>query len=266
MNSVVQYYENNNEDSRLTSNNARRIEFITSISVLDKYIPKDSKILDVAAGTGVYAFYYAEKGHAVFAADITPKHVDIILDKVKAQSKPLNIKAAVNDATDLSMFNEEEYDAILCLGPIYHLLDEADRKKCISECLRVLKPGGILAIAYVNRYYMLPHLVSRDKKFSKDSIMKKILLQSCANAADEDSYWTDAYYSTPEEMEQLAENFNVEIIDHVATDGLSPMLRDMVDGMDEQEYKVWTDYHMMTCREKSIMGISNHGLLICRKL
>jgi hypothetical protein len=96
--------------------------------------------------------------------------------------------------------------------------------------------------------------------------MKKIVLKNCVEASDEDCYWTDAYYATPEEIEQLLEEFKTERIDHVATDGLSPLLRDTVDGMTDEEYKVWIDYHMMTCREKSIMGISNHGLYLCRKL
>lgn len=266
MNNVVQYYEKTNEDTRLTSNNARRIEFITTVSVLDKYIPQDASILDVAAGTGVYAFHYAEKGHEVFAADITPKHIDIILEKAKTNSKALKIQAAVNDATDLGIFRPEGYDVVLCLGPMYHLLDQGDRKKCILECLRVLKPGGILAIAYVNKHFIFPHLVIRDKKFLKDNIMRNIAIDSCARASDEDCYWTDASYTTPEEIEKLMEEFNVEKVDHVATDGLSPMLRDAVDSMNEEEYKVWLDYHMLTCREKSIMGISNHGLYVCRKL
>ena len=266
MNTVVQYYEKMDEDTRLTSNKARRVEFITTVEVLDRYIPQDARILDVAAGTGIYTFYYAEKGHDVFAADITPKHIDIIQDKMKAHSKPLKLQSAVNDATDLSMFNQGQYDVVLCLGPIYHLLDQGDRKKCISECLRVLKSGGILAIAYVNKHYIFPHIVTRDKRFLKESIMKRVVLDSCTSASDEDCYWTDAYYSTPEEIEQLLEEFEVERIDHVATDGLSPLLRDTVDSMNDEEYRVWIDYHMMTCREKSIMGISNHGLLICRKL
>ena len=78
MNYVVESYENYKEEDRLTTNNARKIEFITTTRVLDEVIDAESKILDCAAGTGVYAFWLADKGHDVTATDITPRHIDII--------------------------------------------------------------------------------------------------------------------------------------------------------------------------------------------
>ena len=78
MNYVVDSYENYKEENRLTTNNARRIEFVTTTRVLDEIIDTKSKILDCAAGTGIYAFWFADKGHDVTATDITPRHIDII--------------------------------------------------------------------------------------------------------------------------------------------------------------------------------------------
>lgn len=78
MNYVVDSYENYKEENRLTTNNARRIEFVTTTRVLDEIIVTNSKILDCAAGTGIYAFWFADKGHDVTATDITPRHIDII--------------------------------------------------------------------------------------------------------------------------------------------------------------------------------------------
>lgn len=51
MNYVVDSYENYKEENRLTTNNARRIEFVTTTRVLDEIIGTKSKILDCAAGT-----------------------------------------------------------------------------------------------------------------------------------------------------------------------------------------------------------------------
>mgnify|MGYP002793734494 FL=1 len=63
MNYVVDSYENYKEENCLTTNNARRIEFVTTTRVLDEIIGTKSKILDCAAGTGIYAFWIADKGH-----------------------------------------------------------------------------------------------------------------------------------------------------------------------------------------------------------
>ena len=78
MNYVVGSYENYKEENRLTTNNARKIEFVTTTRVLDEIIHDKSKILDCAAGTGIYSFWLADKGHEVTATDITPRHIEIM--------------------------------------------------------------------------------------------------------------------------------------------------------------------------------------------
>ena len=102
MNYIVESYENYKEEDRLTTNNARKIEFITTTRVLDEVIDAESKILDCAAGTGVYAFWLADKGHDVTATDITPRHIDIINQTLKTKEYSMN--TAVLDATDMSCF------------------------------------------------------------------------------------------------------------------------------------------------------------------
>ena len=78
MNEVVKYYENYKEEDRLTTNNARRLEYLTTIHYFDKLFNSKCSILDCAAGTGIYAFYLADKGHNVTATDITPRHIEYI--------------------------------------------------------------------------------------------------------------------------------------------------------------------------------------------
>jgi ubiquinone/menaquinone biosynthesis C-methylase UbiE len=62
MHKLYDYYENYCEDNRLIRDNSHKVEFITTISLLDKIIRPNSKILDVGAGTGRYSFYFGEKG------------------------------------------------------------------------------------------------------------------------------------------------------------------------------------------------------------
>ena len=149
-NYVVENYENYREENRLTTNNARRIEFITTSHIMDELIPANSKILDCAAGTGIYAFYLADKGHEVTATDITPRHVEIINNTLK--EKTYHMHTAVLDATDMRMFPDESFDVVLNMGPFYHLLTEEQRERCMSESLRVLKKGGLIFTAYIPRF------------------------------------------------------------------------------------------------------------------
>lgn len=52
-NYVVENYEHYREEDRLSTNNARKIEFLTTIKVLDNLITEKKSILDCAAGTGI---------------------------------------------------------------------------------------------------------------------------------------------------------------------------------------------------------------------
>lgn len=142
---VVDFYENYREEERITTNHARRIEFLTTVNKFDKIFNGKSHILDCAAGTGAYAFYLADKGHRITATDITPRHIAYIDERLKEKNYTMNTR--VLDATDMSCFADETFDVVLNMGPFYHLTNKEMRQKCLEESLRVLKKGGYLATA-----------------------------------------------------------------------------------------------------------------------
>lgn len=263
MNYVVESYENYKEEDRLTTNNARKIEFITTTRVFDEVIDVKSKILDCAAGTGVYAFWLADKGHDVTATDITPRHIDIINQTLKTKEYSMN--TAVLDATDMSCFVDDTFDVVLNMGPFYHLITEEQREKCLKECLRVLKRGGLLMTAYIPRYYVFQYVATSDVKYLDGHLAKQLIETGVLKHDDEKCFWTDTYYSSKEEMETIYGKHGLEIIDHFAQDGLAPLLSHKVDNWNESQFKTWCDYHYSICREQSILGSGNHVIIIGRK-
>lgn len=218
MNYVVESYENYKEENRLTTNNARRIEFITTTRILEEVISDKSKILDCAAGTGIYSFWLADKGH-----DVT--------------------------ATDMSCFADDSFDVVLNMGPFYHLTTEKQRKKCMKECLRVLKKGGLLVTAYIPRYYIFQCIAMSDEKYLDKHLAEQLVKTGVLRHDDEKCFWTDTYYSSKEEMELIYQKYGLEITDHFAQDGLTPLLAQKVDKWNESQFKIWCDYHYSVCRE-----------------
>ena len=116
-NYVVENYENYREEDRLTTNNARRIEFLTTSRIIDELIDGKKKILDCAAGTGIYAFHLADNGHDVTATDITPRHIEIIRDTLT--TKNYQMQTEILDAANMSIFADESFDVVLNMGPFY---------------------------------------------------------------------------------------------------------------------------------------------------
>lgn len=260
---VIESYENYREEDRLSTNKARKIEFLTTVKALDEIIKGKKTILDCAAGTGIYSFYYADKGHMVTATDITPRHIEVIRSILK--NKPYKMETAVLDATDMSIFENESFDVVLNMGPFYHLVDVSDREKCMRESLRVLKKGGFLITAYIPRYYVFQYVATQNKDFLDAGLAKQIIQTGELHHDDEKCFWTDTYYSTYEEMEQLYQQYGVTVIDHFAQDGATAHFSEKVDNWTDEEFKIWCDYHYSVCREKSLLGASNHVIIAGQK-
>lgn len=262
-NYVVENYEGYREEDRLTTNNARRIEFITTSRIINEHIGKEMKILDCAAGTGIYAFDLADNGHSVTATDITPRHIEII--KSNIEDKGYRMETAVLDATDMSIFADESFDAVLNMGPFYHLLTQEQREKCMSECLRVLKKDGLIFTAYIPRYYVFQFASLNDTKYLDLRLAKQIIDTGVLRHDDEKCFWTDTYYSSAEEMENMYRQYGVDIVDHFAQDGLTPLFSEKVDRWTGEEFDTWCEYHYSVCRERSTLGASNHVVIAGRK-
>lgn len=273
INHVVENYENYKEEDRLTTNNAGKIEFVNTIKVLNEHIRQKSKILDCAAGTGIYAFHFAGQGHQVTATDITPRHIALIKQKMaaagsskKGQSDSEHLMStAVLDATDMSIFADETFDVVLNMGPYYHLVKEEQREKCISECIRVLKRGGLLVTAYIPRFYVFQHAALSDPKYLDGALARQIIETGELRHDDEKCFWTDTYYASKEEMEKVYLQYDLKIVDHFAQDGMAPLLSQTVDKWSEEEFEIWCSYHYSVCREQSILGASNHVIIIGEK-
>lgn len=260
---IVESYTHSREEDRLSTNNARKIEFLTTVKALNHLISGQKSILDCAAGTGVYAFYFAQRGHAVTATDLTPRHIKVIRSLLKG--KPYQMETAVLDAADMRVFSDESFDVVLNMGPFYHLVESSDREKCMKECLRVLKKGGLLVTAYIPRYYVFQYVAMQNPDLLDAGLAEQIIRTGQLRHDDEKCFWTDTYYSTCEEMEQLYGRHGVKIIDHFAQDGATAHFSERVDRWDEAQFQVWCDYHYSVCRERSLLGASNHVVIVGQK-
>ncbi|MFE9886131.1 class I SAM-dependent methyltransferase [Streptomyces scopuliridis] len=141
------YSDTITEADRLTTSADGRLELIRTQELLRRYLPAaPSRILDVGGGPGVHARWLTEDGYTVHLIDPVPRHIE--------QAKGAGCTVELGDARRLTA-EDASYDVVLVLGPLYHLIDSADRHRALREAYRVVRPGGIVAAAGINRYASL---------------------------------------------------------------------------------------------------------------
>jgi ubiquinone/menaquinone biosynthesis C-methylase UbiE len=121
-------------------------------------------VLDIGGGPGRYSIWLAQQGYRVTLADLSPELLDVAREKAGEAGVGLDAVVEAN-ATDLSQFGDGAFDAVLCMGPFYHLIEETDRTQAASELGRVLKPGGTVFAAFLNRLQTLRVAVNQDIPF-----------------------------------------------------------------------------------------------------
>ena len=63
----------------------------------------------------------------------------------------------------------------------------------------------------------------------------------------------------------MIDEFNVKRLETIATDGISANMQDYINKLDEEEFKIYLDYHLKNCMRKDLIGYSNHILEIVEK-
>ncbi|MDR1704109.1 MAG: methyltransferase domain-containing protein [Clostridiales bacterium] len=255
---IDRYYSGYNEDGRLLSPHGQ-VEFLTTMRYIKKYLEPGMRILEIGAGTGRYSHALARMGYKVDAVELVQANIDIFKDNTERGE---DISVRQGDALDLSGIDGETYDIVLLLGPMYHLYNDEDKLKALSEALRVTKTGGLLYIAYcISDASIIGY------GFQQGNIMgiiEKGLLDTR----------TFKTRSTPievfelcrkEDIDGLMSRFNTERLHYVATDLYTNYMRDCVDAMDGKTFELYLSYHYAICERPDMAGISHHSLDISRK-
>jgi ubiquinone/menaquinone biosynthesis C-methylase UbiE len=240
---------------------------------LDKYLPESRLILDAGGGPGRYTIELAKKGYDVVLLDLSPECLKLARKKIKEAGVESKVKKIVEGpVTDLSMFEDNLFDAILCLGPLSHLIEEKDREKAANELIRVAKPRTHLFVSVINRYGVFRTVLQRypynlTEPTHREMFEKGIHRAEWHKDLPEDKGFMDAYFFHPNELKQLFENKGVETVDMVACEGLSAHLQEETNKIYEnkEKWKRWVQIILQTCNDPTIIGVSEHILYIGRK-
>ncbi len=198
------------EDDRLRMSPHGRLEFARTRELLERYLPPaPASVLDVGGGTGVHARWLSENGYQTHVVDLVPAHV------TQAASIP-GVTAAVGDARRLDQ-PDASVDVVLLLGPLYHLLERADRVTALTEARRVVRPGGLVAAAAISRYAGLLDFAALGLLDERTEPLLREVIDTGRH--DPRLGFTTAYLHTPEELAGEMRTAGLRAVDVFGVEG-----------------------------------------------
>jgi SAM-dependent methyltransferase len=267
---VRAYYDRfgEREWTRLENPADGAVEFAVTCHALAAYLPAGARVLDLGGGPGRYTRWLAERGHRVVLADLSPVLLEIARAKLAHSSAHDRVEAIVGaDARDLSRWPDGAFDAVLALGPFYHLPDPADRDRAASELARVLRPGGVAFFALMPRYaFLRRRLALPDERHRlADPRFVARVLEEGVFVNDVPGRFTGAYGVRLAEVAPFFEGHGFATRALLACEGIVADLQDtLAEAManDPPLARQVLDLVIETATDPSILGMSAHLLYV----
>lgn len=247
---VQEVYRRFDENTRLTKSKAAQVEFLTTVKYIEAYLAPNARILDIGAGAGEYSLYFARKGFQVSALELADSNIAAFREKITPE---LPLELNQGNALDLSRYEDGSFDIVLLLGPLYHLHRDGDKLQCIREAKRVCKPGGKLFFAFITNDIVILTMQQTEPDY---------LLHG---AYDKETFQLEDFpfvFHTLQRCRELLTQGGIRVCREVASDGVSELLKDLINGMDDATYQQYLRYHFYICEKPEHLGMSNHLLFV----
>jgi ubiquinone/menaquinone biosynthesis C-methylase UbiE len=261
---IEAHYLQSGESERL-SNEWGELERLRTQAILARHLPPPpAVILDVGGAAGAYAFPLAKQGYKVHLIDPVELHLEQARSHAEASGVTL-ASITQGDARHLN-FPAGSADAVLLLGPLYHLIERSDRLQALLEARRVLRPRGVLLAASISRFASLIDGLSRG--FFRDAGFRKIVEADLAhgrhrNATNRPEYFTTAYFHRPEEFAAEVAGAGFGDVQMLAIEGpawSATLFRDVWDDVVQRQKLL--EFLSLIETEPSIQGASAHLMAV----
>jgi len=259
------YYELGNEAGRLGAGGPGLLEFERTREIILRALPPAPAVVaDIGGGPGRYALWLAGLGYRVVHRDLVPLHVGQVTSA--AATAAVSVDSAVGDARDLDLADASA-DAVLLLGPLYHL-DRDDRIRALREAGRVVRPGGPVLGAAITRWaprldgILAQRLYAKQPEFWQlvDVVERTGVLEPLFPGS------FCGFTHRPDELRAEAVAAGLDVGDLVCVEGAAIMLSDLTQrAADPEDWRIVLDCSRALERVPEVMGVGPHLIVTARR-
>lgn len=264
---VREHYEAHvdDEDGRLRSG-LGRLELARVQEIVRRHLPPGPKrVLDVGGATGVHAEWLLADGHTVHLVDPVGAQVAVATGRLAGTGR---FTATVGDARALPV-DDASADVVLLLGPLYHLLEQADRVTAWREAARAVVPGGVVLGMAISRFASLFDGLAGG--FLYEDQFRRMVDTDLAtgrhtNPTRHPHWFTTAYFQRPAELAEEVGLAGLDLLEVVGVEGMGGWLRHLAPDWDEPERReVILEAARAIEAEPSLAGLSPHLVAVAHR-
>jgi SAM-dependent methyltransferase len=256
------YYERDEERDRL-HRGLGLVEFRRTTEVVSRTLPRTGTIADIGGGPGRYTDWLVEAGYSVVHRDIVPLHVDHV-----RSSHGDNVDTAVGDARSLDLA-DASVDAVLLLGPLYHLEDAPDRVRALREASRVVRPGGYVYAAAICRWAARLHGMLIERAHVKYPAIADMIVEAERSGVmapvHEASF--NGFAHRPEQLAEEVRTSGLALESLLSVEGIAFAFGDLAARLDDpDECDILFASLRATESVPELLGVGPHLLAVARRV
>jgi ubiquinone/menaquinone biosynthesis C-methylase UbiE len=268
MSDTVRDYYNANavQEHKRLDHAVCRIEFESTLRLIDKYFPKAGRVCDIGAATGRYTLELLRRGYSVTMLDLSEAELALAAQELQKSGFAAE-QAIVGDARQLDMLPTASFDAALLMGPMYHIVEAAGRVQALAELRRVLKPQGVAIISFLNSWGVIQTGITDCPEWFGDMDRIRAMLSEQPLGRMMVSEFTECYFSTPVSAIAEVREAGLEIVSYAGTEsftnGLSmPLERVMLE--QPEAYRNVVTLAVETCELPQYRDSTDHLHVVAR--
>ncbi|MFO8053993.1 MAG: class I SAM-dependent methyltransferase [Bacteroidales bacterium] len=262
--SVRTYYNEHvkEEDARLTSH---PFELWVTLHFVDKYLDPGSKLFDVACGTGRIAQQLLQGGFVLGLNDLSEKNIELVTKRLQGNRNVLFIKN--DDALKADGWERMQWDGILLLGPLYHMISKENRVKVLNLACQNVKPGGYVFSSFMTRTGAMVYGVKNNPQGIRYQEGAEMLWETGTDErfVEGTEWFVNAYFSHPEEINPQIEKAGLEPLHLAGVEGIFGERIELYHQLEENLKKPWREFIIRHCEDIHMINQSKHLLSVARK-